>query len=84
MMIRHIDCYVNDTFLTSVTGDGIVLSTPSGSTAYSSSCGGSIVHPAIQALLLTPIAPRSLSFRPMLLPHDATVRVQWSPAQNAE
>ncbi len=71
MLIRDLDILVNGTLLTSVIGDGIIVATPTGSTAYSASCGGSVVHPSIQAILMTPISPRSLSFRPILLPKDA-------------
>lgn len=64
------EIYVNDVMLTVVQGDGILISTPTGSTAYNLSCGGSIVHIAAQVICLTPICPHSLSFRPIILPAD--------------
>ena len=64
------EIYVNGVMLTAVQGDGILISTPTGSTAYNLSCGGSIVHIAAQVICLTPICPHSLSFRPIILPAD--------------
>jgi len=80
--LLKLDCHVNDSFLTTVVGDGLLVATPTGSTAYSASCGGSMIHPVIQAILMTPICPRSLSFRPILLPKDSNVRVRWAPSGN--
>ena len=54
----------------------MIVSTPSGSTAYNLAAGGSMVHPSVQALLLTPICPHSLSFRPIILPHYVTLRLE--------
>ncbi|EPY51518.1 NADH kinase [Schizosaccharomyces cryophilus OY26] len=70
--------FINDRFLTEAIADGIIISTPTGSTAYSLSSGGPIVHPSINALLLTPICPSSLSFRPVLFPDSFTISVETS------
>ncbi|WBW74909.1 mitochondrial NADH kinase Pos5 [Schizosaccharomyces osmophilus] len=70
--------FINDKFLTEAIADGIIISTPTGSTAYSLSSGGPIVHPSINALLLTPICPSSLSFRPVLFPDSFTISVETS------
>jgi NADH kinase len=73
-----IDVYVNNRFLTEAVADGILVSTPTGSTAYSLSAGGSIMHPLVKALLVTPICARSLSFRPLGLPLDSRVVLRLS------
>jgi NAD+ kinase len=56
--------------------DGIVISTPTGSTAYSLSAGGPIVAPTVESILITPVSPHTLSVRPILLPPDAVITVQ--------
>ncbi|CAK7262868.1 NADH kinase pos5 [Sporothrix epigloea] len=73
-----IDIYLNNHFLTEAVADGILVSTPTGSTAYSLSAGGSIVHPLVGSLLITPICPRSLSFRPLVLPLNTKVVLRLS------
>ncbi|KAI1767987.1 ATP-NAD kinase [Hypoxylon sp. FL1150] len=73
-----IDVYVNNHFLTEAVADGILISTPTGSTAYSLSAGGSIMHPLVKTLLITPICARSLSFRPLGLPLNTKVAFKLS------
>ncbi|MFC7440972.1 NAD(+)/NADH kinase [Laceyella putida] len=77
---RMIQCtaYMDGMFLGTYSGDGLIVSTPTGSTAYSLSCGGPIVHPGIQVLLLTPICPHTLTSRPMVLPAEAVLEIHVS------
>ncbi|CAG8517361.1 1213_t:CDS:2, partial [Scutellospora calospora] len=70
-----LELFGDDKHLTTVQADGLVVATPTGSTAYSVSAGGSLVHPSIPALLITPICPHTLSFRPMLLPDSMELRI---------
>ncbi|KAL2357233.1 putative NAD+ kinase Utr1 [Cryomyces antarcticus] len=73
--ISQLELYADDALLTVIQADGCIFSTPTGSTAYSLSAGGSLVHPDIPAILLTPICPHTLSFRPMLLNDTMLLRV---------
>ena len=73
-----VQVFVGGRFLTEGVADGIIISTPTGSTAYSLSSGGSIIHPLVSSLLLTPICPRSLSFRPLVLPANTPVTLRLS------
>ena len=59
-----------------VTGDGIVIATPIGSTAYNASLGGPIISPEVSAMVLTPLAPQSLSFRPVVVPASSTIEIE--------
>ena len=73
-----VEVFVGGRFLTEAVADGMIISTPTGSTAYSLSSGGSIVHPLVASLLLTPICPRSLSFRPLVLPANTPITLRLS------
>ncbi|KAI9762638.1 MAG: NADH kinase pos5 [Chaenotheca gracillima] len=73
-----VDVFVGGRFLTEAVADGMIISTPTGSTAYSLSSGGSIIHPLVSSLLLTPICPRSLSFRPLVLPANTPITLRLS------
>lgn len=77
------DAEVDGEHLTRTIADGLILATPTGSTAYSLSAGGPIVHPSVATMVLTPISPRSLSFRTILLPSAAEVRIYVAPQSRA-
>lgn len=66
---------INGQFVTSLRGDGMIVSTPTGSTAYSLSAGGPIIDPSVQSLMLTPICPHTLTHRPLVIPSDAVMEV---------
>ncbi|OEU19935.1 ATP-NAD kinase [Fragilariopsis cylindrus CCMP1102] len=69
-----LECFCDDVHLTTVQADGVIFATPSGSTAYSMAAGGSVVHPAVPCILVTPICPHVLSFRSMVFPDHVVLR----------
>jgi NAD+ kinase len=73
--IINLETYVDDLYLTTYRADGLIVSTPTGSTAYSMAAGGPILYPNIQALILTPICPYTLGQRPLVLPDTVKIEV---------
>lgn len=67
---------VNGEPIATYTADGVVISTPTGSTAYSLSAGGPVVFPTLESILVTPVSPHTLAIRPLLLPANSEVTVQ--------
>ncbi|CCD25547.1 NADH kinase NDAI_0F02290 [Naumovozyma dairenensis CBS 421] len=80
--LANLDIFIDGEYLTRTIADGVTLSTPTGSTAYSLSAGGSIVSPLVPSILLTPICPRSLSFRPLILPHSSHIKIRVGSKMN--
>ena len=71
-----IHAYLDDEFLNSYWADGIIVSTPTGSTGYNLSCGGPIVYPNSQNFVITPVAPHNLNVRPLIVSDSTTIRLE--------
>lgn len=74
--VTNLELYGDGSLLTVAQADGLIIATPTGSTAYSLSAGGSLVHPGVSAISVTPICPHTLSFRPILLPDGMFLKVK--------
>ncbi len=74
--IIDLEVYINKEFLTIFRADGLIISTPTGSTAYNLSAGGPIVHPTVGAFIITPICPFTLSNRPIIVPDSSVIEVK--------
>ncbi|MCB0794733.1 MAG: NAD kinase [Flavobacteriales bacterium] len=70
-----IHTFVDERFLNTYWADGLIIATPTGSTAYSLSCGGPILDPSCGSLVITPIAPHNLNVRPFVVPDECTIRL---------
>ena len=70
-----LDAYINDDFLIGYNGDGLIVSGPTGSTAYNLSAGGPVLHPEVDALVITPICPHTLGERPLVIPSGERIRI---------
>lgn len=77
-----IETFLDGEYLNSYWADGLVVSTPTGSTGYSMSCGGPILTPAVKSFIITPIAPHNLNARPMVIPDDTEVTLKVSGREN--
>ena len=73
-----VETYLNGEYLTSYWADGLIVSTPTGSTGYSLSCGGPVIVPTAKSLVLTPIAPHNLNARPLVISDDTVIRLKVS------
>jgi NAD+ kinase len=77
-----VETHLNDEYLTSYWADGLILSTPTGSTGYSLSCGGPVITPDAKNFVLTPIAPHNLSARPLIIPDNTSVKFKVDGREN--
>ena len=73
--IMGMKTFINEDFIADFLADGMIIATPTGSTAYSLSAGGPIVFPSLDALIMTPICPHTLTNRPLVIPADSKIRV---------
>jgi len=82
--IVNLEVHVNNQYMTSYRADGLIIATPTGSTAYSLSAGGPIIHPSMNALLLCPICPFALTNRPIVIPDQAMIQVKLTTEEQAQ
>ncbi|WP_405350712.1 NAD kinase [Nonlabens sp. Asnod3-H03] len=78
----QIETHLNGELLTSYWADGLIVSTPTGSTGYSLSCGGPVITPDTKALVITPIAPHNLNARPLVIPDETVITVKVMGREN--
>ena len=74
----YMDVSIENKMVSSIVGDGVVIATPTGSTAYALSAGGPVLAPTIDAISFVPIAPHSLTFRPLVIPKGDTIQLELS------
>jgi len=74
--LAHIDTYIDDHYLTTYRADGLIVASPTGSTAYSLAAGGPVIHPAVPAIIMTPICPFTLTNRPLIIPDSSAISIK--------
>jgi NAD+ kinase len=74
--LAHIETHIDDHYLTTYSADGLIVATPTGSTAYSLAAGGPVIHPAVPSIILTPICPFTLTNRPLIVPPSAYIKIR--------
>lgn len=73
--LAHIEAFIDDHYLTTFRADGLIVSTPTGSTAYSLAAGGPVIHPEVPGIIMTPICPFTLTNRPLVIPDSACIKM---------
>jgi len=74
--LAQIKTFINEHYLTTYRADGLIIATPTGSTAYSLAAGGPVIHPDVPAIIMTPISPFTLTNRPLIVPDSVTITVK--------
>ena len=74
--LANIDTYIDERYLTTYRADGLIVATPTGSTAYSVAAGGPIIHPMVPGIIMTPICPFTLTNRPLIIPDTACITIR--------
>ncbi len=74
--LANIDTFIDNHYLTTYRADGLIVATPTGSTAYSVAAGGPIIHPKVASIILTPICPFTLTNRPLIVPDSVSIKIK--------
>jgi len=75
--LAQIETYIDDQYLTTYRADGLIVSTPTGSTAYSLAAGGPVIHPSVPGIIMTPICPFTLTVRPLIVPESVCIKIRF-------
>ena len=81
--ITDFDLYLDEGYACSYKGDGLIIATPTGSTAYSLAAGGPILYPILSAFVITPICPHTLTDRPLVVPDTVSMRVEFRAGEES-